>query len=823
MSIERTPPDGTPETNVLLQRMSALLEHTGQLGKVGGWELDLRSMKLSWTRETFTIAEIDPFVAPPLEEDIHLFAPDARPAILAALKAATEQGTPYDLELPIITGKGRHRWVRTQGYATMENGQAILLRGTFQDITERKRAEFFKNSEREVLEFIARGGPLPESLTRIVKCYESGFPGARGAMLLMDEAGQYLRYEGKHTIPAAYAEAVEKVVVSTGVSFCCTATHEKKTIVVADMAKDQRRFAFQHLALTHGIQACWVVPILGNEDRVLGTFAFYFSTPKEPTPADLKTLEGGAHLASLVIGREEAARARQRNADRLTLATRAAGVGIWEYDVKNNVLVWDEQMYRLYGVAEAQFTACYEAWLKALHPEDKVRAEQEIEQALRGKSEFDTEFRIVWPDGSTRHIRALSIVQRTAHGTPHRMIGTNWDITERKLAEVQTLQLERKMMETQKLESLGVLSGGIAHDFNNLLTGILGNASLASLDLPACSPVHDNLIAIKTGAMRAADLCRQMLAYAGKGRFHVTTLSLNHLIEESAQLMQLSISKHAVLRYKLDPSMPTFEADATQIRQVIMNLVINASEAIGKKSGVISISTGLTRIDATYSGGSLTAPELPPGTYVHLVVSDSGCGMDAKTQAKIYDPFFTTKSTGRGLGLAAVLGIVRSNKGVINVFSEVGRGTTFKLLFPYVSGPALEVTEPEKSTHTQGYGCILVVDDEATVRNTAAMMLGKLGFEVALTNNGREAVDIYRQQPDRFRLVLMDLTMPHLDGEQAFQELRAIKPDVKVILMSGFNEEESRLRFAGKGLSSFIQKPFDYELLNTKIQDALSR
>ncbi len=823
MSIDSTPPDGNPEANALLQRMSALLEHTGQLAKVGGWELDLRSMKLSWTRETFTIAEIDPLIEPPLEEGINLFAPDARPAIVAALKVAMEQGTPYDLELPIITAKGRHRWVRTQGYATKENGQAILLRGTFQDITERKRAEFFKNSEREVLEFIARGGQLPESLTRIVKCYESGFPGARGAMLLLDEAGQYLRFEGKHTIPPAYAEAVEKAVVSTGVSFCCTAIHEKKTVVVADMAKDQRWFAFQHLTLTHGIQACWVVPIVGNSDRILGTFAFYFNTPKEPTPADLKIMEGGAYLASLVIEREEAARARQRNADRLALATRAAGVGIWEYDVKKNVLVWDEQMYRLYGITEDQFIGCYEAWQKALHPEDKARAELEIEQALRGKSEFDTEFRILWPDGSTRHIRALSIVQRTAQGTPHRMIGTNWDITDRKLAEVQTLQLERKMMETQKLESLGVLSGGIAHDFNNLLTGILGNASLAGLELPTSSPIHDNLKAIKTGATRAADLCRQMLAYAGKGRFHVTTLSLNRLIEESAQLVQLSISKHAVLRYNLDPSMPTIEADATQIRQVIMNLVINASEAIGKKSGVISINTGLTRVDASYLGGTLSAPELPSGTYVHLEVSDSGCGMDAKTQAKIFDPFFTTKFTGRGLGLAAVLGIVRSNKGAVKVYSEVGRGTTFKLLFPYVSGSEMETPQTGKIAQTRGYGCILVVDDEETVRSTAAMMLGKMGFEVALTHDGREAVDVYRQQPDRFRMVLMDLTMPHLDGEQAFRELRAIKPDVKVILMSGFNEEESRLRFTGKSLSSFIQKPFDYQLLNTMIQDVLSR
>ncbi len=592
--------------------------------------------------------------------------------------------------------------------------------------------------------------------------------------------------------------------------------------MAADIASDPRWHDFKELALTHGLRACWSVPILGDAGRVLGTFAFYYDEPRGALPSELAIIEGGAYLASLAIDRHQKTLARERNADRLALATRAGGVGIWEYDIAANRLVWDDQMYRLYGIAPDQFSGEYEAWRTGLHPDDVARADQEISRALAGENEFNTEFRVIWPDGTTHHIRALAIVQRAPDGQPRLMIGTNWDITDQKQAEEKQRQFERKMLDTQKLESLGVLAGGIAHDFNNLLTGILGNASLASLDLPTGSPIQDNLRAIQQGSLRAADLCRQMLAYSGKGRFVVNNLGLNRLIEDTTPLVQLSISKHAVLRFNLHRELPAIEADATQIRQVIMNLVINASEAIGEKSGVITLNTGLTRVDRAYLGGTILAPELPEGTYVYLEVSDSGCGMDAETQAKIFDPFYTTKFSGRGLGLAAVLGIVRGHKGVLKVYSEPGRGTTFKLLFPCAAGSESVLPERVEAKVLPGQGCILVVDDEETVRSTAALMLRKMGFEVALTNDGREAVAAFRAQPDRYRLVLTDLTMPHLDGEQVFTELRAIRAEVAVILMSGFNEEEASVRFTGKGLASFIQKPFEFGQLSKIVHGALA-
>jgi len=420
-------------------------------------------------------------------------------------------------------------------------------------------------------------------------------------------------------------------------------------------------------------------------------------------------------------------------------------------------------------------------------------------------------------DGTSMEVELQSVAIRF-NGRPAIQI-TAHDTTARRLAEEERLQFERKLQETQKLESLGILAGGIAHDFNNILTGIMGNASMASLGLPDTSPVQDNLSAVKEASRQAAELCKQMLAYSGKGRFVVQNLSLNRLVEETTHLLQISISKKAVLRFNLYPTLPVIMADATQIRQVIMNLVINASEAIGEKSGVISLSTGLTRVDHAYLGGTVHAPELPEGTYVYLEVSDSGCGMSPETQARIFDPFYTTKFAGRGLGLAAVLGIVRGHKGALKIYSELGRGTTFKLLFPSASGAEDLVSQqgPAKA-RWRGAGTILVVDDEESVRSAAAMMLKKMGFGVALACDGRDAIKVFQAEPNRFDLILMDLTMPHVDGEFAFAELRRIRENVRVVLMSGFNEQEAISRFTGKGLASFLQKPFGYEELSATVQ-----
>lgn len=402
-------------------------------------------------------------------------------------------------------------------------------------------------------------------------------------------------------------------------------------------------------------------------------------------------------------------------------------------------------------------------------------------------------------------------------GSPGFLVGISEDITGWKASEEDRKKLEQQLLHAQKLESLGVLAGGIAHDFNNILMAIIGNADLALLRISRESPAVENLQRIEQAAARAADLAKQMLAYSGKGRFVVESIDLNRLLEEMLNMLEVSISKKAILRLNLHQPLPPVEADATQMRQIVMNLVINASEAIGDRSGVIAITTGCMECDRSYLKDVWLDENITQGLYVYLEISDGGCGMDKETLGKLFDPFFTTKFTGRGLGMAAVLGIVRGHKGAIKVYSEAGKGTTFKILLPATGKPA-EISGGAPHTDAwYGSGTVLLVDDEEHVRGTGSEMLKELGFSTITANDGREAVAIFKETPD-IGFVILDLTMPHMDGEQCFRELRKIRPDIKVIMSSGFNEQEVTQKFAGKGLSGFIQKPYRLRELREAIK-----
>jgi two-component system cell cycle sensor histidine kinase/response regulator CckA len=284
---------------------------------------------------------------------------------------------------------------------------------------------------------------------------------------------------------------------------------------------------------------------------------------------------------------------------------------------------------------------------------------------------------------------------------------------------------------------------------------------------------------------------------------------LSEVVEEMAHLLEVSISKKSVLRYNLAKDLPAIEADVTQIRQVIMNLIINASEAIGEKSGVIRVTTGAMSCDRNYLSDTYLNEDLSEGQYVYVEVADTGCGMSPETKAKLFDPFFTTKFTGRGLGLAALLGIIRGHRGAVKVYSELGRGSTFKVLLPAAPGATRPVAIPPTLAETlRGSGGVLVVDDEEIVRGLAREVLGDAGFTVYTASDGEQALDLFRQHAHEIQVVLLDLTMPHMDGLETFTDMRRIRNDVRVILSSGYNEQDATEQFAGKGLTGFIHKPY---------------
>ncbi|MDD5262335.1 MAG: PAS domain S-box protein [Methylacidiphilales bacterium] len=399
------------------------------------------------------------------------------------------------------------------------------------------------------------------------------------------------------------------------------------------------------------------------------------------------------------------------------------------------------------------------------------------------------------------------------------------DITLRKKEEAHRIELEKKMLDAQRLESLGLMAGGIAHDFNNMLTGILGNTSLALMSLPPESQARENLARAENVCLQAADLCRQMLAYSGRGRFEVKSINLNKMIEDMNHLLGISINKHIVIKYHLNPLVPLLEVDIAQMRQVILNLVINASDAIGDKSGVISITTGIMHADASYLAGTRHSAGISEGDFIYMEVSDTGSGIESKNLPLIFDPFFTTKFTGRGLGLAAVLGIAQGHKGALKVYTEPGKGTTFKFLLPYrPSVPAEEIRKPAVTTvASRGSGTILIIDDDETIRTLSRRILESHGFTSIVAENGRVGIDLFKEQVGAIHLVLLDMTMPHLDGEETFREIRRICKHTPVVLMSGYSEKDATDRFSGKGLAGFLQKPFNPRELSSKILSVLKQ
>ena len=382
------------------------------------------------------------------------------------------------------------------------------------------------------------------------------------------------------------------------------------------------------------------------------------------------------------------------------------------------------------------------------------------------------------------------------------------EIIERELAEDERRRVYVKLQHAQKLESLGVLAGGIAHDFNNLLVGILGNAGLALEELPADSPARQTIGDIETAALRAADLTRQLLAYAGKGQFVLRRINLEHLVEEMADLLQTAVGKAVRLEYRFARGLPPVEGDPAQLRQVVINLITNASEAIGSAGGTVRLGTGVVTADRAYLTEAQLGAGLPEGRYVFIEVEDDGVGMDAATQARIFDPFFSTKFTGRGLGLAAVLGIVRSHRGAIRLTSAPGRGTTFRVLFPGQDAFAQDAAAAGEPERARGSGTVLIVDDEAGVRDVARRILETRGLTVRTASSGAEAVRIVREAGDAIDAVLLDLTMPGMDGAETFVELQRVRPGLKVVLSSGYSQELTLPQIGQPGLAGFIQKPY---------------
>lgn len=484
---------------------------------------------------------------------------------------------------------------------------------------------------------------------------------------------------------------------------------------------------------------------------------------------------------------------------------------VWITDAAGRVLFFNRRLQEELGITLEQSPESRAA--EAVHPEDRDRALSTWRRCIETGENFETEYRQRAASGEYRWFLVRGIPIRDEQGQVTRWFGSYTDIEDGKRAE-------ERLRQSQKLESIGLLAGGIAHEFNNLLASIIGNASLAEDMLPAEHPLSNLLVrVIKTGNY-AAHLVKQLLAYSGQGRFVIERVNLSELVQETSALVKPSVSKQITLQLDLDRELPAVDADRSQLQQIFTNLVLNASEALDDRAGLISIRTGTEEVDEARRSDEAAYSELAPGRYVYLQVRDTGPGMDEATRAKIFDPFFTTKFMGRGLGLAAVSGIVRGHKGAIKVTTGVGSGACFRVLLP-VAGSAARPplpTTPAKE-ELRGTGTVLLVDDEEGVRQMAKQALERYGYEVLLAHDGASAIQLFKTAPDRIGVVVLDLRM---SGQETLPELRRIRPGVKIVVSSGYNREEAMARIAGARVAGFLQKPYTVRQLASKVKAVIA-
>jgi len=463
-----------------------------------------------------------------------------------------------------------------------------------------------------------------------------------------------------------------------------------------------------------------------------------------------------------------------------------------------------------------------------LYRADLARQYRETDQqVLREGKAVRYVTRVAEPDGKTTSVLTVKfpLPVSGAEGAESMVAGLSLDISEQEAAERERMRIEQQMQQAQKLESLGVLAGGIAHDFNNLLMGIVGHADLALTDIREQPEVAKHIESVISSCQRAADLANQLLAYSGKGRFMLEPANFSDIVTEMSGLLNASISKKAILYFDLAESLPAVECDVTQIRQVLMNLIVNASDALEDRPGTVSIQTGVTRIQP--GGGSHPAnffpgqQPLPAGDYVFVRVSDTGVGMSEATLQKIFDPFFTTKKSGHGLGLAAVLGIVRSHNGGIAIDSMEGKGSRFAVYLPasHKAVPAKHGPEPMPPVTWVGSGTVLLADDEDMVREVAVMMLESLGFDVIAVADGQQAIKAIAEKGDAIRALVLDVTMPEMGGIEVCKWVRGQGKKLPVVLSSGFNQKENQEDFsAGDGVH-FLKKPYRLDALRTLMRE----
>jgi two-component system cell cycle sensor histidine kinase/response regulator CckA len=826
----------------------------------------------------------------------------------------------------------------------------------FHDITDKKEAEQAARQSSEllrgqnrVLELIAQGAPLHDTLDTLLRIIEEQSPGMLASILLLDRDGIHVRHGAAPSLPESYMTAVDGEPIGRAAGSCGTAAYRREPVIVEDIATDPLWINYRDFALEHGLRACWSTPIFDEQQRVLGTFALYFRQSGRPSERHLKQIEMGTHTTSIAIVKHREREALSAAEQRLRLAVDAGNIGIWERDIRTNQLIWSSQLKAIFGYSSDQGNLTFDRFLDSVHPEDRPRVAASAQEAISEQKSADIEFRVIWPDGSVHWILARGRTEYDRNGQPicmrgmgfdvtarkqmedelklresqladaqrianfgsyewvpgtntvrwteelfrifglrpeefcptlesylervypkdredtrkrieqclhdgtafeaeerimrpdgsirlllsqgkwlsdenrraKKLVGTCHDITTRRDSELAKMRLEQEVHQIHKMESVGRLAGGVAHDFNNLLTVIFGHVGLCEQELPPDSPVRKSLTEIQQAAERAATLTRHLLAFSRRQVIHPVILDLNAVVSKLNDMLARVIGEHISLHVVWGESLGSIRADSGQIDQLLMNLVLNAVDAM-PKGGQIFIETANTELDENYTRSH---PSVRPGRYVTISVTDTGWGMDQEILAQIFEPFFTTKPSGEGtgLGLSVVQGAVEQNNGHITVHSQPSKGTTFKVYFPRVNEPPDVISSSTEPSIPRGSGTILLVEDDEAVRKLTSDLLTSQGYKVLPAQNGTAALEISERYPDKIALLLTDIVMPGMSGPDLVEKLKLQRPDLNVLYMSGYAGRLLSHYDMSRVETEFLSKPFTKSDLFARVDASIRK
>lgn len=648
------------------------------LTQVGIWEWDVGSPVVAWSDELYRIYGLDPGPGMTFESFLDRVHPDDRAPVLASVDGARQTGGGFQHAERIVLPDGSIRWLETRGMAVRSaDGRVTGLIGTCRDVTEERRLQDLREGEQRVLEMLATDAPLGLALEALVRLIESQAPGMVGSVVLLED-GKRLRHGAAPNLPPAFLQAIDGLAIGPGRGSCGSAAYYRRPVVVADIETHPLWDDYRDLALSHGLRACWSVPIFANDGSVLGTFALYYSRPREPTQPELELIDRAIHLAAIAIQRER------------------------------------------------------------------------DQEALR--------------------------------------------------------QQEEHLRQSQKMEAIGRLTGAVAHDFNNLLAVIIGYGSLLRRQLAPDHPQRATVDQIIKAGERAVRLTQQLLTFSRKQVLQPTVLDVNAVVNEMEPMLRRLLGETVTVESRLTPEAVSVLADRGQLEQVLMNLCVNARDAM-PQGGRLAIETGVTeplRSEAS-SGAPVTAER-----RVTIAVSDTGVGMDAETQRRLFEPFFTTKPPGKGtgLGLSTVYGIVKQSEGSIEAESEVGCGATFRVHLPRVDAAGAGPAHPEETHPANGSETILLVEDEEALRRLGEEVLAGAGYRVLTAPSGASALELALHDSGPIDLVVTDVVLPGMSGPEMVERLLATHPSCRALLVSGYPDEAITDHGILTSSSAFLQKPF---------------